>query len=176
MSEQNPSKMKSALNFGAVLGLALMILTLITYIFELYEMKWFQYVNWAVFIAGIVIGTKKYRDEVCSGVISYGSALGYGVLLSLFSSIIVSVVNYIYLGYVDSGFLDFTLEQQEMELFDSGMPAEQIEMTMGYTKKFMSPIMIAFWGVLGSVVMGFIISLITSAFLKKDPQNFEDVQ
>ena len=174
MSDLKPSKMKSAFSSGIILGLALTVFTLATYLLELYIYQWVQYLNWVVFIGGIVIFTKKYRDEVCNGVISYGGALGYGVLLSLFASIVVSIVNYVYLGYVDSGFIDYTLEQQEAGMYEQNVPEEQIEVAMEYTRKFTSPIMMAIWGIVGSVFFGLIISLVTSAFLKKEADSFDE--
>ena len=59
-------------------------------VFELVENKLFTFLTWGIIIGGIVYGIKKYRDGVLKGFISYGSALGYGVLISLFASIISS--------------------------------------------------------------------------------------
>jgi hypothetical protein len=171
---QPPSKMKSAMNMGAILGLVLMILSLVTYIFEMYESKAFGYLSWVVLAIGIVLGTKKYRDEALGGFISYAGALGYGVLISLFASIIVSIANYIYLGYIDSSFIDFTLEQTEIQMIEQGQPDEAIEMGMSWTRAIVSPMGIFFMGIIGTTFLGLIISLITSAFLKNDPDSFEN--
>ena len=176
MSNQPTSKVKSALNFGAIIGLLLMIISLITYVFEMYEAQWLTYVSYLLLILGIVIGIKNYRDSQLNGFISYGNALGYGVLLALFASIIVSFVNYLYLGFIDDGFLVFAMEQQELAMYESGMPDDQIELSMEYARKFSSPGIIAFFGMLATTFLGFIISLIAAAVLKKEPTEFSDVQ
>ncbi len=175
MENEKPSKLKSALNFGTILGFALMILTLVTYIFEMYENKWFGSLTWIVLILGIYLGIKKYRDEVLDGFISYGQALGYGILIAFFASIIVSFINYLYLGYVDDGFIVYSLEMAEMGMYEAGTPDDEIEVAMDMTRKFMSPGMLSIIGVLATTFLGFLISLILSAVLKKDPENFEDV-
>ena len=174
MNNEQPSKMKSALNFGAILGLILMVLSLITYVFEMYENKAFGYLSWVVIIAGIVLGIRKYRDGALGGYISYGNALGYGVLVTLFAAIIVSFVNYVYLGFIDPSFIDFTLEQTEIQMIEQGQPEEAIEMAMSWTRKMVSPIGIFIMGIIGTTFMGFIVSLIAAAFLKNDPDSFEN--
>ena len=174
MNKEQPSKMKSALNFGAILGLILMVLSLVTYVFEMYENQAFGYLSWVVIIAGIVIGIRKYRDGVLGGFISYSNALGYGVLITLFASIIVSFANYVYLGFIDTSFIDYTLEQTEIQMIEQGQPEEAIEMAMAWTSKMVSPRGIFIMGILGTTFMGFIVSLIAAAFLKNDPDSFEN--
>jgi len=168
-----PSKIKSALNSGAMVGMGLMLLALITYVFEIYEQQWFGYLSWLVLVGGIVVGTKKYRDESLGGYISYGSALGYGVLLSLFAAIVAGFVNYIYLSFIDDSFLLFLAETTELEMYEKGMSDEEIEMAMGYSKMLMSATGIAFMGIFSTTILGFIFSLVTSAFLKKESDLFE---
>lgn len=171
--ENKPSKMKSALNYGAMFGLALLVLNLLNYVLEMYDSTIMTILGSVVGIGGLVYGIKKYRDEVCDGVISYGSALGYGVLIALFAGIIVAVGNYTYWGFVDDGFIQFTMEQNEEKLYEAGLPDEQIEMQLEMSQKFMSPGIMSIFGLLGQVFMAFIISLIAAAFLKKEPESFD---
>lgn len=175
MENKEPSKLKSALNQGAIVGLILMVISLIIYVFELYDAN--QYLSWvsmAILVAGIAMGIKSYRDKQGGGFISYGSAVGYGTMVALFAGIISSFVTYIYLGYIDDGFVQHQLMVQEDEMYERGMPEEQIEMAMTWTKKFMAPGALAVMGVIMNTLIGLIISLIAAAFLKKEPENFED--
>jgi len=175
MEAQQPSKMKSALNFGAVLGLILMIISLIIYVFELYDAnKWLSWVSMLILVAGLVMGIRNFRDKENGGFISYGGAVGYGTLVALFAGIITSVFTYVYLGYIDDGFVHHQLMVQEDEMYNQGMPEEQIEVAMEWTEKFMAPGVLAVMGVFMNTLIGFIISLIAAAFLKNEPENFED--
>ena len=171
--ENKPSKLKSALNYGAMFGLALVVLNLLTFVLEMYDSTLMTIIGSLVGIGGLVYGIKKYRDDVCDGVISYGSALGYGVLIALFAGVIVAVGNYAYWGFVDDGFLLFKLEEQENLYYESGMPEEQIEMSMVWAEKMLTPGMASFLGIISQVFFAFIISLIAAAFLKKDPDSFD---
>lgn len=175
METNSPSKVKSALNFGALIGLVLAIFSLITYVFEMYEAQWFGYLSWVALIIGIIVGTKKYRDEQLGGFISYGQSLGYGVLLAFFAAIVSSFVSYIYLGFIDDSFLTFSLEKAEMGMYEGGTPDEQIETAMSYTRKIMTPGVTAIFGLLATTFLGFIISLISSAFIKREADNFDEI-
>ncbi len=69
------------MNYGAMLGLVLVVISLLIYILELYENQWISIISTIALIAGIVMGIKKFRDQENGGFISYGSALGYGTLI-----------------------------------------------------------------------------------------------
>ena len=174
MNQQEPSKVKSALNFGAILGLVLLVINLSSYVFELVENKLFTFLTWGIIIGGIVYGIKKYRDGVLKGFISYGSALGYGVLISLFASIISSFASYLYLKFVDDSILLSLLEKAEIEMIEQGQPEQAIEIGMKVSEAIYSPMGMFLLGILATTFMGLIISLIAAAFLKNDPDSFEN--
>ena len=170
-----PSTSKSAMNYGAMLGLILMVLTLIVYVAELYSAQWINWVSTAILIGGVILGIKRRRDNELGGFISYSSSLGYGTLVSFFAAIITAVVTFLYISYVDDGFIQFTLEKTENDMYANGMPDEQIEMAMSMTKKWVSPGIIGFTSVFITTLVGFIVSLIASAFLKKEASPFEEI-
>ena len=173
-NEQQPSKMKSALNYGAIMGLVFLVINFCSYLLELGNNKAFSYGTMALLAVAISYGIKKYRDEQCSGFLSYGGALGYGVLITLFSAIIASFGSYVYLSFIDDSFIQQALEQTEIGMIEQGQTEEVIEMAMSWTKKIMSPIGIFITGILATTLMGFIVSLIAAAFLKNDPDSFEN--
>lgn len=175
MESNAPKSSKSALNFGIMLGLVMMVLSLLIFILELYTLSWINWVTNIILIAGIVYGIKKRRDNELGGSISYGSALGYGTLVSLFVGLISSVFTALYLAFVDDSFIQFTLDKQLDEFYAQGMADEQIDMAIGMTKKFMNPTSIAIMGTIMTVIMGFIVSLIAGAFLKKEAAGNDEI-
>jgi len=174
METVKPNKMTSALNFGAVLGLALAILSLATYSLALYENSALGWVSNGVFILGVVWSIKRRRDSELGGTISYSDGLGYGTLVALFSGIIVSFVGYVYLGFVDDAFLQFTLDNQEKVFYESGMSSEEVDAMMKNVSLYMNAGVISLIAFFGQVFFGFVVSLIASAFLKKENVNFDD--
>ena len=175
MENKQPSKLKSALNYGATLGLILMVLNLLVYVFEMYDSSWLTWLGMLVMIAGIVYGIKLYRDKVKGGFVRYGDALGYGTMVTLFASIITAFVTYVYLDFVDDGFLTYQTEQVEEKLYESGLSDDMIEQQLELQGKFLKPAPIALMSIVSSTFFGFIVSLIAGAFLKREPENFDDV-
>ena len=174
-TKQQPSKLKSALNYGAVLGLVLMIISLFSYVLELYSSSWISWLSTIILVLGIVWGIKRYRDEELGGYISYGQGVGYGTLVGLFAGIIIAFVSYIYLGFFDDGFIQYTLSEQEKALYNnSGVSAEEAEKVLSSMRVFTSPSVIAVSSLFGQVFFALIISLIAMIFLKKDIDSFED--
>ncbi|MEQ8908874.1 MAG: DUF4199 domain-containing protein [Vicingaceae bacterium] len=176
MESPKTSATKSALNFGTMLGLVLMIISLIIFVFEMYEAKWLSYISYIILIVGIIMGIKRRRDQERGGVISYGQSLGYGTLVAFFAGLIGAIVLFMYLKFVDDGFIQYNIELQEAQMYEAGLPDEQIEQSMMWTKKFSNPTFYSVMGLVANVFFGFIISLIASAFLKKEPDNFDDTE
>ncbi len=170
MEENKPTQMKVAMNYGAILGLALVALGILFYLtgWNRSMTSGLQWINYLVQILLIVMGIKYYRDSVQGGFISYGRALGTGTLISLFAAIIISVYMYIYITYMDPTFMEFIASQQEEQLYAQGFSDEQVERSMEMARNFTSPNMMLIMAFLGTTFIGFIMSLIISIFLKKE--------
>ncbi len=168
MEENKSSMWKNALNWGVIMGIVLIIYYLLMFFLELNLQKWVGYVSYVFLIAVLIVATINYRDKTLGGVITYGQALGFGVILMLFASIIYAIFFYIFAVYIDPEFINKTLAMVEEEYTKAGLTDEQIEAALGMVKKFMSPILISLISIPTYVFMGLIFSLVTSAFLKKN--------
>lgn len=164
--------MKSTLNYGAMLGLALIIVTLLAWMFDLLLKPGFSYVGYVMIIAGIVLATINFRDQEQGGSISYGRALGVGFLTTLFAGIIVSFFSYLLHTVIDPTLVDKTFAMLEEGYYDAGMTDDQIETAMNMVKRFSSPPLMALTGLVSYIFMGLIFSLVTSIFLKKEGDPF----
>lgn len=181
MDKQGNTMLKHSMNYGLIMGAVLIILSLITYLAGVVKPPfWVSLINYAIMVGIIVWGTKKYRDEVLEGAISYGNALGLGVLITLFAGVIVAVFTYIQITIIDPDFVSKILAIAEEELVKRGMSDDQIEMALDMQKKFMTPLFMIISSLFGMVLMGFLFSLITSIFLKKEKSPFagggEDIE
>ena len=176
--EKNKNIWKNAMNGGLILGIALIIYSLLMYFLGLNLEKWVGYVSYLIIIAGLVYTTKQYRDDVLEGAITYGKALGYGTLVALFAGIISGVYSFIFYSYIDPEVINKILEMTEEQLVNKGMADEQIEQAINMQKKFMTPAMMSLMAVPGTAFIGFIISLFTSIFLKKEVEKspFDEVE
>jgi hypothetical protein len=101
---------------------------------------------------------------------TYGEALGVGVLTLVFASLISSVYTYILYTVIDPSLQEQMRLVMEEQLVNQGkLPEEQIEMAIQMASKFQSPMMMFFMGIFGGALTGLIISLITSIFTQKKP-------
>ena len=161
------------MNFGAMLGLTLIIYSLLLWMLDATTNKSLSFVNYIIMIGGIVLATKAFRDNEQGGYITYGRALAVGTLTSAFAAIITSFFTYLLYTVIDPGLIDKTYALMEEAYYEAGMSDSQIEMALNMAKRFTNPFMIMVFGFIGSVFMGFIFSLITSIFLKKESSHFE---
>lgn len=174
MENQGNTMFKHSMSYGLILGVILIIISLVTYLIGVVKPPtWVSLINYAIIIGVIVWGTKKYRDEVLGGAIKYGNALGFGVLITLFAGIIVAVYTFLHMTVIDPDYISKILAVVEEELVNKGMPDDQIQMALDMQKKFMTPTFITISALLGMTFMGFLFSLITSIFLKKEKSPFE---
>jgi hypothetical protein len=169
---KQPSLLKSTMNYGAMLGIILIIYTLLTWMLDIMTNDYLRYVTFIIVIAGIVLATKTFRDQEQGGAITYGRALGVGFLTVLFSGVIVSFFTYILYAVIDPGLIEKTYLLMEEQYYEAGMTDAQIEMAMSMAKRFSNPIMMSVFGLIGYAIMGFVFSLITSIFLKKEGDPF----
>jgi len=168
MEEKKSSLWKIALNWGVIMGIVLIIYNLIMYFLDLSLEQWVGWVSYIFMIGVIVLATINYRDKELGGVITYGQALGFGVMVVLFASVIQAIYTYLFMTFIDPEFVNKILAMTEEKMIEQGIPEDQIEMGLAMQKKFMSPIIMSLITIPASVFFGLIFSLITSAFLKKN--------
>jgi len=168
--ENNKSGMlKHAMTYGAIIGLILVAYIVILYITGLTFKKGLGLVQYAVLFVGLYIGTKSYRDQALGGYISYGNALGLGVLIALFVGVIAVFFNFILMRYIDPDLVEKNLVAIEEQLQNSRfIPEDQIDAALERSRKSLTAVYSIPLGVLIFTFVGFVISLITSAIVKKD--------
>ena len=169
---KQPSLLKSTINYGAMLGLAMVIITLLAWMFDILLKPGFSYVNYALIIVGIVLATINFRDQEQGGSITYGRALGVGFLTTMFSGLVISLFSYLLYTVIDPTLVEKSYAVMEEGYYNAGMSDDQIETAMNMVKRFSNPPMMALIGFLGYVFMGLIFSLVTSIFLKKEGDPF----
>lgn len=168
MENKKSNILKNSMSYGAMLGMAMVIFSVILYVAEMNLDGGFiiQVINISIIVAGVVMGTMALRKEQ-GNVITYGRALGSGTLIVLFGSIISALYVFISMKFIDPGQIDKMIVMAEEQMLNQGIPEDQIELAMGYQRSFMTPGMMSIFSAIGLTFWGFVISLITSAFLKK---------
>ena len=169
MEEKPRSATVHALYYGLITGAAMVVLSLILYITNLYMNRTLGYLSFILLIGGMVWGTLEYRKTYLNGFISYGKAFSLCFLIGLFAALLSACYTFIFAQFIYPGFSQEILEKAREGMINSGrsMSEEQIDQAMKYTEMFTTPVMIAVWSVITFAFFSVILSLLTAIFLKK---------
>ncbi|SFW15542.1 DUF4199 domain-containing protein [Cellulophaga fucicola] len=168
MEENLPKTGKYALNYGLILGGISVVFGLMLFSLDMHYQGGAMVfvVSMLLTLAFILIGMFQFK-KANGGFISVGQALKIGVGVSLVGGIIGIIFNQILVGVIDPDFMTKATEYQKAMLLESGLTIEQIEANIEMTKPFQTPTMQILFGLLYSIIMGFILSLIPALLIKK---------
>lgn len=157
--------------FASLAAISTMILGAGLYMAGLYQspLAWLGY----VFLASAMAwGQVQWRNKVKGGAMGYGHAFGYGMLFSITYVVLSAIWMFVFLTFIAPDYMEKALSISEQQMIDKNLPQEQIDMAMRITRQFMTPGFMIAMVFIGGGIMSTIISLIVSAFTKKDPDPF----
>jgi hypothetical protein len=173
MEEKPRSATMHAMYYGLITGAAMIVYSLILYIAGLYMNKPLGYISFLLLIGGMVWGTLEYRKQSPGGFMTYGKAFSTGFMICLFAALLSAIYTFIFAEFINPNFSQEILDKAREEMMSGGrqLTEEQIDQAMSWTQKFTTPVMIAIWGCISTVIISAIISLITAIFLKKEDKS-----
>ncbi|MDD5571030.1 MAG: DUF4199 domain-containing protein [Bacteroidales bacterium] len=176
MEENKNTLLKSTMTYGAIMGLALVVASLIMYLTnQINNTTLSNTLTFLIIVAGIVIASKIYRDNYLKGYITYGQSLGCGVLTGLFASIILAFYTFILYKFIDPTLMDQIMNIAREKILESrpDISDEQLEAALSMSRKFTSPPMMFIMTIIGTTMWAFVISLLVSIFIKKKDDSFD---
>ncbi len=166
---ENATVKSVTMKWGLILGIVSIALFIVYVLIDVIGESWVSWIGLIPLILVVVLAHKEFKDDG-NGFMSYSQGLGIGTLVSLYSAIISSVFNFIYVKFIDTEFTAKLMEKIEMQWEEAGMTDQQMDAARGFTETMMSPVVGFFIGIVFAVFFGFIISLIISAITKNpDP-------
>jgi hypothetical protein len=170
--EQKPtSLMKSSLTTGVYIGILLILIGVILYVTGNSFSKLAQYVSWPILVGGTIWAQVSYKKAL-GGEMTYGQALGVGVMAVIFASILSSIYTYLLYTVIDPSLQEQMRLFTEQQIIEQGkVPEEQIDMAVEMASKFQKPAIMVALGIFGGAFIGLLISLITAIFTKKNPSD-----
>ncbi|RKX18520.1 MAG: hypothetical protein DRP35_09130 [Candidatus Zixiibacteriota bacterium] len=87
---------RNSMNYGAILGLSLILLSVIGYVLNMQESSVLGILNYVVMAVLVFLGSKNLRDKYSSGYIKYGRALGSSFLIGFFGGILLAFYIYVF--------------------------------------------------------------------------------
>lgn len=169
MEENKPKTGKYALNYGLLLGGAGVIFAFMLYTADMHYQGGIavMLISLALTIAGIVLAMIQFR-KANGGFMSFSQALKVGVGVSLVAGIIGIIFNQIMANVIDPDMMAKAMEMQRNQLMETtSMTPEQIDAQMEMGKKFSTPTMQIVFGLVFSLFIGFVVSLIAGLILKR---------
>lgn len=173
--ENQTSATKTMLTYGLYLGIASIIVSVANYSFgNIYKPHWsVNTVSYLITIGFIVFALKAFKAEN-GGFLKLGQAIKIGVGIALVSGILAVIYFLLFSKFIEPDFTAKMGEFQEQMMYqkfpdmDEAILEKQIEMS----KKFMTPGIMSALILFGSLISGFIISLIAGLIMKKEETQF----
>lgn len=117
----------------------------------------------------VFFGIKNFRDKENDGVISFGKALGVGMLITLFAALGFAIIDFIYTSYIDPEFmqnyLNHSIEKLQQEHSGEELATKTAELKASFEGMTSFTLALFMFGIV--TLIGFIISLISSLVLNK---------
>ena len=166
--EQKANPWKANLTNGLILGLIGIVYTLLMYFLDMTQNRVQGIIFIVIQLVVLFLLLKSYRDNFMHGQITYGQAVGAGVIIILYYAVIMAVFKYILYAIIDPGLVTKQLAAVEEKLSQRGMPQASIDAAMKIQTKFMKPAIMAPMSIIGSMIYGTILSLLASIFVRKE--------
>jgi hypothetical protein len=170
--EEKVSTARVALKYGIITAVAVIVYSTIINLIGQSQNQALSALAFLILIGGIVWGMRDFRTQN-HGFISYGQGLGVGSLISAIVGLIGATFTMFYMQFIDTTILSQSLDKARADMESRGMDDSQIDQAMEISEKFMTPGMVFLIGILSYVIIGFIISLIVAAIMRKEKPVFE---
>jgi hypothetical protein len=168
MEKKNPSVLVNALNWGVIIGLISIVYTVILYMLNKLFSQALGYAGIIIIIVGLAVAMKSYRDKVLDGILPFGKAFGFGMLIVVVAGLLGAIFTYLLYAVIDTGLGEKLLEFTTEKMLKRGVPEAQLDMFLERAAKFQKPIPMAIAGLITSVLGGVVLSLIMAAIFKKE--------
>lgn len=155
-----------ALKYGVIQGVLSFVAFLLTTMAGLRQ----NWVNAAILVVVMVLAHWEFK-RTHDGTMTYSQGLGSGTLLSCIGAVISGALVYVYLRFINAGYLATVIHTQQTVLAQRGITGARAQQAMAMTAIFRTPLGIAAASLVGGVIAGFIVALIVSIFTQKaDPR------
>lgn len=166
--EQKVNVWKANLTSGLILGMAGIVYTLVIYFLDMTFNRSLSYIFLVLAIFLLYFLIKSYRDNFLHGIITYGQAVGAGVIIFLYYSILAAIFTYILYKVIDPGLPAKMIAFVEETMVKKGIPEASLDTVMAIQKKILKPEIMAPFSIVNNMLFGTVISLIIGVFVRKE--------
>ncbi|WP_372770098.1 DUF4199 domain-containing protein [Lutibacter sp.] len=178
MENQEISPKQIMLNYGLILGFALILFNVALYAMgKTYDQHWsVGVITTLITVAAIILGIKKIK-ELNVGFLSLSEALKTGLGIALVSGIIYAIYMLLFANFIEPEFFARMTEVQHQKMIETypNFTDEQLEASAEMGKKFSGPVISSAAIIIGSLFLGFIIALIGGLIMKKSDEEITSI-
>lgn len=132
-----------------------------------------RYLSFVILIGGIVLAMIHFKQQN-QGFMSFGQGVGIGGILSAVVGLMSGIFAYVYTTFIDPEMMSRISEKVRADMESrGGMTDEQIDQAVAISGKFMNGPFMLVAALLGTVLIGVLLSLVISAFIKNARPEFE---
>ncbi|OBX24589.1 uncharacterized protein DUF4199 [Gelidibacter algens] len=171
METQKLAPGKFAINYGVILGLVMVVISVIAYVtgLALEGAQWPTAIYYIIFPVVIFYAISQYKKRNAS-LLTLSEALKVGVLIGVISAIVFVIYSLIFNYIIDPDFVNQMKDVARDNMLEQNpdMTQEMVDQGMKFVEMFTNPaIMGAFWIAL-SALFGLIYALIGGLIMKKE--------
>jgi len=144
---------------------------ILTYVYQFLNLdptSSIKYINYIPYIAFMFLAQKEYKEQL-GGFMTFGEGFLAGFKYTAISAVLIALFTYIYFTLLSPQVFQQIIDASKAKLEAKGnMTDDQINTVLSYT----TPGLTCIFVVVGSLIVGTIISLIGAAIFKKDKPPF----
>jgi hypothetical protein len=173
MEEKKRTVSSNALYYGLITGAAMILYGLVLFLLNQHLNRTLNYISWVFLLGGMVWGTLEYRKTTGGGFLTYGGAFKSVFMIGLFAAILSAIYTFVFVQFIHPGLINEILDMSRQSLMEKypDWSDEQIEQAMVWTTKFMNPVGMAIWSMVGQIFGSLIAGLLLAIFLKKEDKS-----
>lgn len=160
---------KFALNYGLILGIIGVVISIFTYFTGMMERgeQWPFYIYYVIFAVFIFLSISKFKKHN-AGLLTFGEALKVGLATAIISALVTGLFGLVLHYVVDPELMNRAMETAREKLYENPrMTEEMIDQSIAMMEKFSNPLIGTAIGIGGSAIFGLIYSLIGGLVMKK---------
>lgn len=169
MEEQKLATGKYAMNYGVILGVVMILISVVMYVtgMALEGTQWPQYLYYLIFPVTIIYAINEFKKKNAN-TLTLGEGIKVGVLIGVISALVYIVYSLIFNYVIDPEFMGQVLEMAKDKMLEQNpdMTEEMAQQGMKFIEMFTNPfISSAFW-IAMSAFFGLIYGLIAGLVMK----------
>lgn len=162
-----------SLVYGLMIGVISVIFELLLYIFGKLNDNMISLIIMFIFIFGISLSIRHYRDTINNGFIDFRNAFKIGFQASFFTAVVGALFSYVKFKYLSPHLVDEMLTMAREIIVSKGLSEQDAEMQTAILNKLMTPGYMSVFFVINRCFWGSILSLLLAYSMKREKNTFQ---